>query len=308
MKVKSTYTNEFIETILLQLNSSNDYYTSGDDDIIFIELGSNKLLLLGCTYHVNRTIFQNCTINEILINNYGLEFILNNTSNEYTIQGVYGANSYIVSITELSQVFLAIYGTTVSPYSYTGSENIDITGNRVSLNFPLKVNDEIVLNPRGYDGAVFEMGSGTDNFTFLQNTIHGGAPIAQFYSFAKVCTFHGDCQIPNMYNITIVNILVADICNDTYTKTETDSTLSGYTNSIDLHDGFYSKAKMSIILGTYYNITEIQANYFDKVETDSLFSNIYSSNYYSKIEVDDIDNELYTLILNTCTKTETDTQ
>ena len=30
-----TYTNELIETVLLQSNSSNDYYTSGDDGIIF---------------------------------------------------------------------------------------------------------------------------------------------------------------------------------------------------------------------------------------------------------------------------------
>ena len=65
---------------------------------------------------------------------------------------------------------------------------------------------------------------------------------------------------------------------------------------------------MSIILDTYYNITEIQANYYDKVATDSLFSNIDLSNYSSKIEVDDIDNELFTLILNTYTKTEIDTQ
>ena len=114
--------------------------------------------------------------------------------------------------------FLAIYDTSVSPYSYTGSENIDITDNQISLNCPLEVNDEVVLNPRNYDGAVFEMSSGTDSFIFLQNTIHGGAPIAQFYSPTKVCTFHGDCQIPNMYNKTYVDILIADICNDTYTK------------------------------------------------------------------------------------------
>ena len=113
---------------------------------------------------------------------------------------------------------LAIYDTEVSPYSYTGSENIDITDNQISLSFPLKVNDEVVLNPINYDGAVFEMSSGTDNFTFLQNTIHGAAPTAQFYSSTKVCTFHGDCQIPNMYNKTSVDILVAYIYNDTYTK------------------------------------------------------------------------------------------
>ena len=70
-----TYTNEFIETILLQFNSSNNYYTTGDDDIIFIKIGSNKILLLYYTYHINRTIFQNCTINENTVNDYNLESI-----------------------------------------------------------------------------------------------------------------------------------------------------------------------------------------------------------------------------------------
>ena len=139
-------------------------------------------------------------------------------------------------------------------------------------------------------------------FAFLQNSIHGGAPIAQFCSSTKLCTFHGDCHIPNMYNKTSVDILIADIYNDTYTKTEIDSTLSAYTNSIDLHNGFYSKAKMSIILDTYYNIAEIQANYYDKVATGPLFPNTDLSNYYSRIEVDDIDHELSTLLLNTYTQ------
>ena len=65
---------------------------------------------------------------------------------------------------------------------------------------------------------------------------------------------------------------------------------------------------MSSILDTCYNIPEIQTNHYDKVATDSLFPNIDLSNYYSKIEVGDIDNELSTLILNTYTKTEIDTQ
>ena len=108
-----------------------------------------------------------------------------------------------------------MYGTTVSPYTYTGSENIDTTYIQISLTFPFKANDEVVLNPRAYDGAVFEMISGTGNFAFRQNTIHGGQPIAQSYSPTKVCTFHGECQIPNMYNKTVVDILIADIYNDT---------------------------------------------------------------------------------------------
>ena len=106
------------------------------------------------------------------------------------------------------------------------------------------------------------MVSGTGNFAFRQNTIHGGQPVAQFYSPTEVCIFHGDCQIPNIHNKTHVGILIADIYNDAYIKTE----------------------------------------------IDSLFSNLDLSNYYTKSEVDDIDNELFTLILNTYTKTEIDTQ
>ena len=41
-----TYINGFIETVLLQLNPSNNYYTTGDDDVLFIKIGSNKVLKL----------------------------------------------------------------------------------------------------------------------------------------------------------------------------------------------------------------------------------------------------------------------
>ena len=54
-----TYTNGLLETILLQLNSSSKYYTSGEHDIIF----NKKTLILDYTYHINRNIFQNYTIN-----------------------------------------------------------------------------------------------------------------------------------------------------------------------------------------------------------------------------------------------------
>ena len=36
------YTNELLETILLQLNASNTCYTTGDNYIICIKIGSNK--------------------------------------------------------------------------------------------------------------------------------------------------------------------------------------------------------------------------------------------------------------------------
>ena len=154
-----TYTNELMETILLQLNPSNNYYTSGDDDILFIKIGSNKVLILDYTYHINRNTFQNYTINENSLNNYDLESKLNNTSNEYDLQSVYNGNGFLGIITNLQQVFLAIYDTGMSSHTYTGSENMDITDNQIPLNFPLKVNDEIVFNPR-LNGH-FELYAGT---------------------------------------------------------------------------------------------------------------------------------------------------
>ena len=53
-----TYNNELIETTLLVSKPSNNYYTSGDDDIPFIKIGSNKVLVLDYTYHINRNIFR----------------------------------------------------------------------------------------------------------------------------------------------------------------------------------------------------------------------------------------------------------
>ena len=60
-----TYTNEFIETILLQLNSSNNSYTTGDNGALFIKIGSNKAFILYFIYHINRNIVQNFTIMRI---------------------------------------------------------------------------------------------------------------------------------------------------------------------------------------------------------------------------------------------------
>ena len=51
-------------TLLLQLNPSNNYYTPGEHDIIFIKKGSNKTLILDYTYPINRNIFQIYIINE----------------------------------------------------------------------------------------------------------------------------------------------------------------------------------------------------------------------------------------------------
>ena len=39
----TTCTNEFVETIILQLNPNSNYFTTGGDNILFIKIGSNKV-------------------------------------------------------------------------------------------------------------------------------------------------------------------------------------------------------------------------------------------------------------------------
>ena len=148
-----TYTNDCLETILLQVNSSNNYYTTGEHDIICIKLSSNKLLRLDHTYYTKRNTFHNHIINECLINPFDLELILDNTSTEYDLHSVYNGNSCIGIITELPRVCLAIYDIPIESVTYTGSENIDITNNQIPLNVSVIINNEIVIHPRS--GGVF---------------------------------------------------------------------------------------------------------------------------------------------------------
>ena len=67
-----SHTNALLGVIILQLNASTTYYTTGDSDVIFIKIGSNKLLFLGHTHHTHKNIFQNYIINGNTINDYAL--------------------------------------------------------------------------------------------------------------------------------------------------------------------------------------------------------------------------------------------
>ena len=59
--------------------------------------------------------------------------------------------------------------TVVANQTYTSSENIGITNDQVSLNFAIKLNGEIVMNPRAY-GIQFDMYAGTSGFAFPKPT------------------------------------------------------------------------------------------------------------------------------------------
>ena len=94
--------------------------------------------LLYQTCYINR-YFSKLHNNKNLINNSDLEFMFNRTSNDYDLHSVYNGNGRIGIITELPQVYLAIYGTNAQPFVYTGSANIDITDNQISLNVLIKI-------------------------------------------------------------------------------------------------------------------------------------------------------------------------
>ena len=53
-----THTNACLETTLLQLNSSNTCYTTGEHDSICLINGSDKLLLSYYSYFINRNVFR----------------------------------------------------------------------------------------------------------------------------------------------------------------------------------------------------------------------------------------------------------
>ena len=79
----------------ITIECSNTYYTTGENDIIFIKIGSNKILFLDNTYHLHMNIFQNYSINEHTNNNCDLFVILNGTSNEYDLQSFYDGRGFI---------------------------------------------------------------------------------------------------------------------------------------------------------------------------------------------------------------------
>ena len=141
----------------------------------------------------------------------------------------------------LSQVFLAIRDTTISPFTYTGSGHIDVTGNQLSLKSPMQINGEIVLHPRNYDGAVFDSFSGTDGFAFRQNGINGGQPIAISNSSTKACNSFGDCSNPNFHNKASIHISILHSYTYVHIKPEIDSLFANvcirnYSNKTDIGD------------------------------------------------------------------------
>ena len=80
----------------------------------------------------------------------------------------------------------------------TGSENINITNNQISLAYPLNINNEAFLNPRV--NVYFEMYAAPNGISILQHIPGGSQPNAIFNSLDKSVEFFGGLDIPDFYN------------------------------------------------------------------------------------------------------------
>ena len=96
---------------------------------------------------------------------------------------------------------------------------------------------------------------------------------------------HGNCKIPNTYNKTYVEILIASICNYIYLKTEnTNDTLFPNINL----SNYYTKSE---VYGIDNELSTLILNTYTKTEVDTLVYTKYPRlssimyNFYAKTEI-----------------------
>ena len=104
---------------------------------------------------------------------------------------------------------------------------------------PMKINNEIVLNPRAYDNAVFEMISGTDNFVLripTHTTYHTPKPRVPKIRMPDTIYMYHICHIPHTNHIPKIPYAIHNIPDTTryhqLTRTCSSASETGSTNII----------------------------------------------------------------------------
>ena len=177
---------------------------------------------------------------------------------------------------ELSSLFVNTYTKTevynlITNIDLTGSENIDISNNQISLTYPLQINNEAFLNPRvnGY----FEMYAAPNGISILQHISDGSQPIAMFNSLDKSVEFFGDLDIPDCYTKNQVDTIIYKLkLVNYYTKNQVGTLIY----NISLVD-YYTKTKIDAQLTDYATITYLQANYMTSISITETLMNNYAS-------------------------------
>ena len=222
------FTDEQLAVILLGLNSSNTYYTNGKNDLIFIKLDTTKLLLLDFSFHINRNIFQNYTIQHDDVKPYNLEFNLNGASNEFELQSAYNGSGFVGVISDLSQVFLNIYDNGTS---------------FIAEIFWDKTNIERILNSYYTRSEVVE---GFAKRDFLTDFYYDKVAIDLTHS-----NYFTKSDIEAMYyNQTNLDIKINALTQAFYTKLYTDTS---FYNKSYIDDNYYDQSSINVKIYDIYN-------------------------------------------------------
>ena len=110
------FTQTELDQMLLTLNSYNQYYQSGNDDLVFIRVSMSQLLIIDLDFLFNRRLFENYSFQSSVENVFGLRLIgINNvTASELSINDALLTIGYggPLPISSLESIFMTIYSKT----------------------------------------------------------------------------------------------------------------------------------------------------------------------------------------------------
>ena len=83
--VTKAFTVSELDKIVLELNVYNTYYAAGNDDIVFIRLSQDNLLIVDLDFTFNVKLFENYTITYSVENVFNIKLINNYSASEHDI-------------------------------------------------------------------------------------------------------------------------------------------------------------------------------------------------------------------------------
>lgn len=121
-----TYTYDELNTTLVLLHSSNLYSTTGSNNIAFVRLNENYMLLMDLEYSINKKIYESYTITYSFENIFSLQFTSNYTSSEFDLNGVLSSVGWSGTFSPASNfpetIYMKIYKKYIPSDIYTKTE------------------------------------------------------------------------------------------------------------------------------------------------------------------------------------------
>ena len=105
-----TFTEIELDKILLELNAYNSYYVSGNDDIIFVRLSQNSLLILDYEFMFNVKLFEQYSFQWSIENVFSLKLINNYSASEHDINEalISVGYPYNLPLSSLQNIYIVI--------------------------------------------------------------------------------------------------------------------------------------------------------------------------------------------------------